>query len=1070
MSATMDIRVAKNVAQILSSESNTAEKIGQVEEGEKGGDSIATRHVRAESNENDAGALNDLLDDYNYTSQPNTPGAPHAGFTPVDPIANESLHSKVENPNMSPVFTSTVTNIRRIDANPAPKEPSSLIPSPPATAQAVSQPAKPIPSPQEIDSFMSDVTKSLDPIEPPQIITVEPISSTQPSENTASETKSAESETKPPAETLQAKDYWAQMRAQLKAKRTAGNEMSRNSSNKTETVEGDSKSPSPLPRTSNESSRSTGKPSPTISDGRSGSFTSYTPLPPGVKDGRSGSFTSYTPLPANGRTGSFTNQTPRYPETRRPSIPGIQGIPYGRPRPTIDTGRQISLTSSTIEPAMRRGSGSDTARPNIELRGSGNRSASNSPVIGSLPLSGPPRPSSRSRNREPDIVENMPLPVFAPREGLPDIRGGERTGRPQSPAGRGLQTGKPQSPARDMLPTRGPLSPGRPQSPSRAMSPGRGPPPNTRSQSPSRTVSPMQPGVYQANRTPSPLKEKVSDEPKPGPSPTKTIGIGGTNAQTVTGTTPSPPNNVPVNIPTAVATSSKEIIDPVAIPTPPPQPPPQTQTSQPLSPRPQKVVSLPVVPPMTIPPSVREPDPIPSPSSQASERTADSGTVPTEKRTTVLLQAAGRQKESLPPLPTAPPPPIPSSTAAVPSERALDPAQRLQTTDEPSSPLIPPPRAPILESKLMKSQSSDSFDDTPPSPPVQSQAKNPNRLSGTIIPMHSHMTPALSSTFDQGPSTPTKNPPPAPAHATPIQSTPVKGRGLGSPIVQLPELDMSKPITWGPLAFGETPQQTPEKTRMDPLGHVDEEESESDWEKEHNDDEAVEKPKAETLPGAFPVDSVDVQVPEDETKKTNEEGKDAVEQSTTDTSAVRTSATPDTVVKEQKDPRAVTENAPDEDVLSEEDAPIGTLDKGKQKELYSDSSPVTPRPLSRDTSIYPEAVPRSKFIDRDITSFFMPRDSPRSEAATLKAKLPPLQTRPIPPPPSLTVLPLDHLPSFMSAQDIPTLSTVAQRVGAYQSRRSQITKADSGLRGWLLQVQQGRPPSFPQRTHSIIMA
>lgn len=579
----------------------------------------------------------------------------------------------------------------------------------------------------------------------------------------------------------------------------------------------------------------------------------------------------------------------------------------------------------------------------------------------------------------------------------------------------------------------------------------------------------MQPGVNQANRTPSPLKEKVSDEPKRGPSPTKTIGLGGTNAQTVTGTTPSPPNNVPVNIPPAVATLSQEVITPVAIPAPPPQQATQTQTSQPLSPRPQKMVSLPVVPPITIPPSVREPGPIPSPSSQASERTADSGTVPAEKRTTVFLQAAGRQKESLPPLPTAPPPPIPVSTAAVPGDRALDPVQRLQTTNEPSSPLIPPPRAPILESKLIKSGSSDSFDDTPPSPPVQSQVKNPNRFSGTTVPMSNHMTPALSSTSDQAPSIPTRNPPPAPAHTTPIQSTPVKGRGLGSPIVQLPELDVSRPITWGPLAFGETPHQTPEKTRMDPLGHVDEEESASDWEKEH-DDEAVEEPKAEAFPGAFPVDSVDVQVPEDEVKKKNEEGRGVVERSITDTSAARISAKPYNVVKEQKDTPAVTENAPDEDVLSEEDEPIGTLDKGKQKEIYSDSSSVTPRPLSRDTSIYPEAVPRSKFIDRDITSFFMPRDSPGSEAALPKAKLPPLQTQPVPPPPSLTVFPLDHLPSFMSAQDIPTLSTVAQRVGAYQSRRSQMTKADSGLRGWLLQVQQGRPPSFPQRTHSIAMA
>lgn len=281
---------------------------------------------------------------------------------------------------------------------------------------------------------------------------------------------------------------------------------------------------------------------------------------------------------------------------------------------------------------------------------------------------------------------------------------------------------------------------------------------------------------------------------------------------------------------------------------------------------------------------------------------------------------------------------------------------------------------------------------------------------------------------------------------------------------------MSRPITWGPLAFGQTPQQTPEKTRMDPLDHV-EEESESEWEMEHDDEEVVEESKAVSLPGSYHVDSEEVNETKDEPKKFDEESAGIAEGSTQENALIGISVAPGTVVEGQKATPAVTGNAPDEIASSEEDEPIARLDKGKEKELHSDSSPKTPRPLSTGTSIYPDAVPRSKYIDRDITSFFatnvnIPRDSPRSEAtATPKAKLPPLQTQLVPPPPSFSVLPLDHLPSFMSAQDIPTLSTVAQRVGAYQSRREQMTRADSGLRGWLLQIQQGRPPSFPQRIY-----
>ena len=76
--------------------------------------------------------------------------------------------------------------------------------------------------------------------------------------------------------------------------------------------------------------------------------------------------------------------------------------------------------------------------------------------------------------------------------------------------------------------------------------------------------------------------------------------------------------------------------------------------------------------------------------------------------------------------------------------------------------------------------------------------------------------------------------------------------------------------------------------------------------------------------------------------------------------------------------------------------------------------------------------------------------------------LPPLQTPPLSN--ELQQYSFNYLPSFMLSKDIPDMSSVAQRVGAYQSRREQMIKADSGLRGWLVQVQQSIPPNLPQRT------
>src|SRR5438046_6673330 len=56
----------------------------------------------------------------------------------------------------------------------------------------------------------------------------------------------------------------------------------------------------------------------------------------------------------------------------------------------------------------------------------------------------------------------------------------------------------------------------------------------------------------------------------------------------------------------------------------------------------------------------------------------------------------------------------------------------------------------------------------------------------------------------------------------------------------------------------------------------------------------------------------------------------------------------------------------------------------------------------------------------------------------------------------------------MLSKDIPEMSTLAQRVGAYQSRRDQMIRADTGLRGWLVKVQHSIPATVAQRI-AIIM-
>lgn len=869
------------------------------------------------------------------------------------------------------------------------------------------------------------------------------------------------------------------MRANLKAKRNVSNDMSRTSSNKTgdSSIEDARKTPSPLPPRSSTDSSHSNKAQPLVSN-----------------DGRSGSFTSYTPLP-------------KFPETRRPSVPSIstQGIPYGRPsRPTIDTGvRSGSFSSSPVEYGQgRRGSGSDAKRPIIDTRGGGNRSASNSPVIGSMPFSnqsGRSRASSRSRTMDQAIIGNLPLPVFAPREGLPEIRGPtERSGRSQSPAGR--------------------TSPGRPQSPGRGVSPGRGLPP-PRSQSPARGNSPGQntqqgreSGRVLGNRTPSPLKDVSAEKgenltPELGrtPSPAKDTAMqreGG--HRTVSIEIPTPPAKdgpistepAPIAIPNPAELVSKDITSKTTLP-PTPVPPPvnQSQSTQPLSPQPQKNVALQyTLPSVNLPaPSQEDINRTITPSSDAEKTNEDDRqgnlNVPPEKRITVFLQEAGKRKESqeLPPLPSEPAPPLPpphATALALAESQKAAPVQRLEkyVQREPPSPLIPPPSAPILASKLTQSErgdDSDSLDDSPPSSPLTrskvNEAPLPQTATTVAIPSTSHMTP-LSSEQDHKPHIPHPSasiPPPVPQPRTP--TTPVTGRDAASPSgLRLPELDALRPITWGPLAFGETPHQTPEKSThtspahqtplksvMEPLDNVDEE---SDWEKD--DEEIDEENAAQANEGN----------PQQEDESYNREQ----EEMKTDASENVPDLQREEAVQNRYDPeesaglpRVVEEVNPGPGYSSADEEHISKprVDKGKGKEIYSGETPTSSQPTSPQTFNYPEPVPRSKFIDRDITSFFasnvfISADSPRSQ--TPKQTLPPLQTQPVPAPPTTQPLPLNYLPHFMLGKDIPELSTVAQRVGAYQSRREQMARTDTGLRGWLLQIQQTQPLNLSLRTSSPV--
>jgi hypothetical protein len=139
---------------------------------------------------------------------------------------------------------------------------------------------------------------------------------------------------------------------------------------------------------------------------------------------------------------------------------------------------------------------------------------------------------------------------------------------------------------------------------------------------------------------------------------------------------------------------------------------------------------------------------------------------------------------------------------------------------------------------------------------------------------------------------------------------------------------------------------------------------------------------------------------------------------------------------------------------SDEDIPSRTLDKGKAPLAEEDEQIPNTEAISDAESMFG----RSKYVDRDITSFIASDHviGNHSRPSTPKfANLPTLQIPSVPEEPYVPVsmLSTERLPDFMSGADIPEMSTVAQRIGAYQSRREQMVKADTGLREWLIYVQ-----------------
>ena len=1061
-----------------------------------------TLHRRLRSTASDAsgGALDDLLDGYGYESPPKTPIELRA---PENSLPDELVKATAEEdhstrPRAEEVEkdTSNPGVIEQVDITSLPPKeiskpadsqssaadpPTHLEMSNPVETQSPT--AKP-PSPPMDDSrsFLTDVLKAFDTKES----TSSTLSPSIPPGSTAIPARDSKHDSTPKSphvaspttgsSSYASSNYWAQMRANLKTKHSVSTtqDMSRTASHKTDD--------SSVARSSDESSRPT-KPN----------------FPPVSSDGRSGSFTSYTPIP-------------KFPESRprRPSSPGLglPGVRYGRPaRPTIDTsGRTMSLTD-----APRRDLASDMNRPFFDVRGSNPSSLvmGNSPFAPAGSSGSGPRPSSRQRNREDEIARGN-LPVFAPRDVLhADMRSRSMERgpgpRPQSPA-------RPQSPLRGASPT--PLSqnvrvasptprspnpvgvasptppPARPQSPARG----------TRGVSPARNIIPLGPDTK--SRSSSSLKEGPVQDPKESlvpqhlvrtPSPLhgipeekETQKKGLPPARTLSPQKPAPiQKDTPVAI-TLPAVPPKDSFSPARSIT-------QNVPFQNVPPDPKEKIGLPSITPIVMPaaesPVDRNESPSPDPEWREEEEEQLS---PVDKRTTIFLQEASRKKDSLPPLPTELPPPVPQLERVVASEEPVTVEQKV------TNPLIPQPSTPVLESRFPRNGTDSSreqsgkakgstgvrgstestasrpvsitypdtkHDSSPLSPTAHPSPKQPQRES----PLPSHSPPetptkkpsrpthkknasSVFSTFSWR-SRATSSPRASGEHRrTPSAnpSTPSDGNVHSSPVVQLPELDVSRPITWGPLAFAAV-SSSPGKGEDVP--EVPSLPSQRDWEN-------VEVPQ---IPKN--VLSLDLGGPRlDEPLNINpvKVAEESLVRSPESSSRSRSKAI------QEKDVEATAPPASELD-----DVPARDLDKGKSPQIEEEDTILNTETMSCDNHTGTESTfIRSKYLDRDITSFITSEsannghNSNRNSSRPLTPKFANLPTLQIPPVPEESIIPPltpEMMPDYMSGRDIPEMSTVAQRIGAYQSRREQMIKADTGLRTWLLHVQTIRKPDLPQR-------
>jgi hypothetical protein len=345
---------------------------------------------------------------------------------------------------------------------------------------------------------------------------------------------------------------------------------------------------------------------------------------------------------------------------------------------------------------------------------------------------------------------------------------------------------------------------------------------------------------------------------------------------------------------------------------------------------------------------------------------------------------------------------------------------------------------------------------------------------------------------------------------TPTPSSPVM-ENTRFDRLKLPELDVSRPITWGPLAFHEAFLE-----RAQRVPSIVEEEEEEEWEREEPEPVKVEEKEKEVLnePLRKTVNEGEGEPAEDEEEDDWEnvfESKRAstasVERTHTiednEPAAVETSipaipplleestaveaedllsveptlppssmrvapATPPPVTETETPPVAVEHQyIPPETTQGDPeptDPPLGehehdTPSERKEREIVQIDSSAANSPAS--STAYPNPVSRSKYIDRNITSFLTSEHVIRDESPPPVPRLPPapIQFQPTPREPTTLPVTLEYLPLYMSAKDIPDMISQTQRIGAYLSRREKMTKADAGLRGWLLQVQQSKPSS-----------